>query len=76
MHLQGRSFVSLDEVKAASQEALRDVAKNGFQKLYERWHRCTVTQGTTLKVDVHRCGEIFMFGELLKTLIIVLQTAE
>ncbi|GFT65035.1 hypothetical protein TNCV_2610801 [Trichonephila clavipes] len=41
-------FVSLDEVKAASQEALRAVGKNVFQlcfqKVYELWHECTVDQ--------------------------------
>ena len=48
-YLQGRRFVSSDEVKAASQDALREVAKNGFQqcfqKLYERWQKCIVAQG-------------------------------
>ncbi|GFU73844.1 histone-lysine n-methyltransferase setmar-like protein [Trichonephila clavipes] len=34
-HLQERRFVSSDKVKGASQEALREVAKNGFQ-LYFR----------------------------------------
>ncbi|GFW63664.1 hypothetical protein TNCV_4329521 [Trichonephila clavipes] len=37
------------EVKAASKEALREVAKNGFQlrfqKLYERWQKCIAAQG-------------------------------
>ncbi|GFU98129.1 uncharacterized protein TNCV_1491511 [Trichonephila clavipes] len=44
----GLGFVSSYEVKAASQEVLRQVAKNGFQlcfqKLYERWQNCIVTQ--------------------------------
>ncbi|GFW88265.1 hypothetical protein TNCV_820221 [Trichonephila clavipes] len=48
-HLQGRRFVSSDEVKGASQEALREFVKNGFQKLYKRWHKCTVAQREYLK---------------------------
>ncbi|GFY34097.1 hypothetical protein TNCV_4983001 [Trichonephila clavipes] len=42
---QGSRFVSSDEVKVTSLEALREVAKNGFQKLYKRWQKCIVTQG-------------------------------
>ncbi|GFT26082.1 mariner Mos1 transposase [Trichonephila clavipes] len=48
-HLQERRFVLSDEVKGASQETLREVAKNGFQlcfqKLYERCQKCIVAQG-------------------------------
>ncbi|GFU96174.1 hypothetical protein TNCV_4506631 [Trichonephila clavipes] len=33
------------EVKVASQESLREVAKNGFQKSYEGWQTCIVAQG-------------------------------
>ncbi|GFX90256.1 transposable element Tcb1 transposase [Trichonephila clavipes] len=56
--LQGRRFVSSDEMRPASQ-ALREIMKNGFQKFYERWQKCIVTKGTTLKVDVFRCCELF-----------------
>ncbi|GFX99585.1 hypothetical protein TNCV_5026391 [Trichonephila clavipes] len=52
-HLQGCCFVSSDEVKAASHEALREFANNGFQlclqKLYEHWQRCIVAQGDYFK---------------------------
>lgn len=34
-NLQGRSFVSSDKVKVASQEALREVAKNDLTVLSE-----------------------------------------
>ncbi|GFY34557.1 mariner Mos1 transposase [Trichonephila clavipes] len=44
-HLKGRCFVSADEVKVASLEALREVTKNSFQKLHELWQKCIVTQG-------------------------------
>ncbi|GFW88638.1 hypothetical protein TNCV_829071 [Trichonephila clavipes] len=45
----GRRFVSSNEVKGALQEALREIAKTGFQKLYERCQKCTVIQGDYLK---------------------------
>ncbi|GFT58473.1 mariner Mos1 transposase [Trichonephila clavipes] len=34
--LQGHRFVSSHEVKVASQEALREVAKNGFQLCFQK----------------------------------------
>ncbi|GFW71142.1 hypothetical protein TNCV_91851 [Trichonephila clavipes] len=43
-HLLGRRFVSSDEMNGASQVVLREVAKNGFQELYERLQECIVTQ--------------------------------
>ncbi|GFV41703.1 hypothetical protein TNCV_3628541 [Trichonephila clavipes] len=53
----------IDKLKVASQESLREAAKNGFQlcfqKLYERWQKCIVPKGTTLKVDMLRCSELF-----------------
>ncbi|GFU80064.1 hypothetical protein TNCV_579441 [Trichonephila clavipes] len=45
----GLRFVSSDEVKGASQEALLEIAKNGFQKLYERWQKCVIAQGDYLE---------------------------
>ncbi|GFV37337.1 mariner Mos1 transposase [Trichonephila clavipes] len=52
-HLQRRYFVSSDDVKGASQEALQEVAKNYFQlcfqKLYERRQKCIVAQGDYLE---------------------------
>ncbi|GFV50303.1 hypothetical protein TNCV_622121 [Trichonephila clavipes] len=43
-HLQGRCFVSSDEVKVASLKALWEVVKNGFQKLNECWQKCIFAQ--------------------------------
>ncbi|GFT85010.1 putative mariner transposase [Trichonephila clavipes] len=47
--LQGHRFVSSDEVKVASQEALQEVGKNGLQlrflKLCECWQKRIVAQG-------------------------------
>lgn len=37
--------MSSEDVKAASQEALREDEKNGFQKLYECWQKYIVVQG-------------------------------
>ncbi|GFV11727.1 hypothetical protein TNCV_977161 [Trichonephila clavipes] len=60
-HVQGRCFVSSDEVKVASQEALREVAKYGFQlclqKLHKRWQKSIVAQGNYLRML--RCCELF-----------------
>ncbi|GFS97756.1 putative RNA-directed DNA polymerase from transposon X-element [Trichonephila clavipes] len=48
-HLHARRFVSSDEVKAASQETLREVTKNASQlcsqKLSERWQKGIVALG-------------------------------
>ncbi|GFS80837.1 hypothetical protein TNCV_126051 [Trichonephila clavipes] len=54
-HVQGRRFVSSDEVIDTSQEALQVVAKNdfhlGFQKLYECLQKCIIAQE-----DYFECG--------------------
>ncbi|GFW70951.1 hypothetical protein TNCV_190421 [Trichonephila clavipes] len=40
----GRRFVASDKINRTWQEALREVAKHGFQKLYEPWQKRIIAQ--------------------------------
>ncbi|GFY33626.1 hypothetical protein TNCV_4593381 [Trichonephila clavipes] len=65
------SFASRYEVKASLQEALREIAKNGFQLCFRSYTNAgrsvSSPKGTTLKVDVFRCCELFRvsFAEIM-----------
>ncbi|GFV75511.1 hypothetical protein TNCV_1483551 [Trichonephila clavipes] len=64
--LQERHFVLSDDVKAASQDALREVDKNGFYLCisYTKTGRSVSSSNeTTLQVDVLRCCELFRWLE-------------
>ncbi|GFT29431.1 hypothetical protein TNCV_535581 [Trichonephila clavipes] len=64
LDVHGRKIVPLmlnedqssEEVKSASQAALKDMAKNGFQEsfedLYTPWHKCVVSQKSYFEVCV------------------------
>ncbi|GFW32063.1 hypothetical protein TNCV_2600891 [Trichonephila clavipes] len=75
-HLHGRRFVSSDEVKGASQETIRDIAKNGFQLCFKSYtnicRSVSAPKWTTLKVDVVRCCELFRdFPEVINSIVVV-----
>ncbi|GFX44334.1 hypothetical protein TNCV_1097741 [Trichonephila clavipes] len=60
--LLGRRFVPSNEMKATSLEVLRAIAKDSFQlcfqKLYERWQKCIVTQRVYLEGGSHLVPEL------------------
>ncbi|UYV74413.1 hypothetical protein LAZ67_11003474 [Cordylochernes scorpioides] len=51
--MKGRRYATLDEIKTASKEELKKIFKNDFLKCFEdwknRWHKCIISQGITLK---------------------------
>jgi len=51
--LKGRDFDDIDDIRSNTTAALKDLPQNQFQNCFEgwtkRWHRCTASQGNTLK---------------------------
>lgn len=59
-YLQGHYFVSLDDMKAASQAVLEENAKNGFQPCFQNLSESVLSpKVTAMKVDVLQCCEVF-----------------
>ena len=54
-HLKGKSFDTLDDIKAKTQEQLRCIAKEEFQACYEdwqkRWRKCITVHGDYFEGD-------------------------
>ena len=57
-HMKGRKFANADEVITASKSALKKVANEGlqdvFNKLYDRWMKCVAAEGEYFEGNVIR----------------------
>ncbi|UYV81262.1 hypothetical protein LAZ67_20000574 [Cordylochernes scorpioides] len=54
-HMKGRRYATLDEIKTASKEELKNIFKNDFLKCFEdwrnRWHKCIISHGDYFEGD-------------------------
>ncbi|UYV64925.1 hypothetical protein LAZ67_3002462 [Cordylochernes scorpioides] len=64
--MKGRRYATLDEIKTASKEELKNIFKNEFLKCFEdwknRWHKCIISHGDYFegdKIEISRlkCGK-------------------
>ncbi|UYV81288.1 hypothetical protein LAZ67_20000663 [Cordylochernes scorpioides] len=53
--MKGRRYATLDEIKTASKEELKNIFKNDFLKCFEdwrnRWHKCIISHGDYFEGD-------------------------
>ncbi|UYV74404.1 hypothetical protein LAZ67_11003429 [Cordylochernes scorpioides] len=53
--MKGRRYATLDEIKTASKEELKNILKNYFLKCFEdwknRWHKCLISHGDYFEGD-------------------------
>ncbi|UYV83711.1 hypothetical protein LAZ67_23002247 [Cordylochernes scorpioides] len=67
--MKGRRYATLDEIKTASKEELKNIFKNDFLKCFEdwknRWHKCIISHGDYFEGDkiaawlaVASCGRV------------------
>ena len=58
--MKGRSYATIEEIKAASKKELNKITKNDFLKCFEDWkkrrHKCIISDGDYFegdKIDIH-----------------------